>query len=317
MRLMEQVRAAIRYKQYSYRTEQAYVGWIKRFIFFHNKRHPSEMGASEIESFLTHLAVKRNVSSSTQNLALSAILFLYKEVLKYELPWMENFSRAKRPKRLPVVLTRDEVSAVLQAISNPLHRLVLSLIYGSGIRVAECLNLRVKDLDLERLELIVREGKGNKDRVTVVPQSLVDRLTEQLTQSRHYFDLDRSRSSPGVFMPDALERKYPNAGCEWSWHWVFPAPNHSLCPRTRIKRRHHMHPKAIQRSMKQACRDAGVGKPATPHTLRHSFATHLLERGYDIRTLQELLGHSDVKTTMIYTHVLNKGGRGVRSPLDT
>ena len=313
---MEQVSDKIRYKQYSYRTEQAYCGWIKRYIFFHNKRHPIDMGAAEIESFLTYLAVKRKVSVSTQNVALSAILFLYKEVLVVNLPWLENFTPAKRPKRLPVVLTRDEANRVLLAITNPLHHLVLSMLYGSGMRMQECLGLRIKDIDLSRFELVIRQGKGAKDRVTVVPQSLVTRLVEQIALSQRYFDLDRANAEPGVYLPDALDRKYPNAGCEWGWHWLFPSSKLSVCPRSGVRRRHFLHPKAIQRSMKNACRLVGITKPATPHTLRHCFATHMLENGYDIRTVQELLGHSDVKTTMIYTHVLNKGGRGVKSPLD-
>lgn len=316
MKLMEQVRGKIRYKQYSYRTEQAYCSWIKRYILFHNKRHPIEMGASDIESFLTYLAVKRNVSVSTQNLALSSILFLYKEVLTADLPWLENFTPAKRPKQLPVVLNRTEVTHVLSAISNPLHHLILSLLYGSGMRMQECLELRIKDIDLSRCELIIRRGKGAKDRVTVIPQSLVKKIEEQIELSSRYFELDRANSEPGVYLPDALERKYPNAGCEFGWHWLLPSSKLSVCPRTGVRRRHHLHPKAIQRSMKNACRSVGITKPATPHTLRHCFATHMLENGYDIRTVQELLGHSDVKTTMIYTHVLNKGGRGVTSPLD-
>jgi integron integrase len=316
MKLMDQVRNKIRYKQYSLRTEQAYVGWIKRFIFFHNKRHPSDMGASEIESFLTHLAVKRKVSASTQNLALSAVLFLYRDVLEVELPWLDGFSPAKRPQRLPVVLTQEETRKVLDQVEKPLHALVLRLLYGTGMRLMECIRLRVKDIDFERGEIMIREGKGRKDRVTVLPSAVADDLTRQLSVSRRWYDQDRVNRVPGVFLPDALARKYPNTGREWAWHWVFPSSKLSSCPRTRIIRRHHMDEKAIQRGMKQALHRAGIAKTASPHTLRHSFATHMLENGYDIRTVQELLGHSDVKTTMIYTHVLNRGGRGVKSPLD-
>jgi integron integrase len=316
MKLMDQVRNKIRYKQYSLRTEQAYVGWIKRFIFFHNKRHPAEMGASEIESFLTHLAVKRKVSASTQNLALSAVLFLYRDVLELELPWLDGFSPAKRPQRLPVVLTQEETQSMLDNVEKPLHALVLRLLYGTGMRLMECILLRVKDLDFARGEIMIREGKGRKDRVTVLPSAVVDDLRRQLSISRRWYDQDRVNQVPGVFLPDALARKYPNAGREWAWHWVFPSAKLSTCPRTRVIRRHHMDEKAIQRGMKQALQRAGIAKPASPHTLRHSFATHMLENGYDIRTVQELLGHSDVKTTMIYTHVLSRGGRGVKSPLD-
>jgi integron integrase len=317
MKLMDQVRNKIRYKQYSLRTEQAYTGWIRRYIFFHNKRHPAEMGASEIESFLTHLAVERKVSPATQNLALNSILFLYREVLEIELPWLDDFSHAKRPQRLPVVLSREEVNTLLDSVDKPLHSLVLRLLYGTGMRLMECIRLRVKDLDFGRNEITIREGKGRKDRVTVLPAAVLDDLKRQLVLARRWYDQDRVNHVPGVFMPDALARKYPNAGKEWAWHWVFPSSKLSTCPRTKVIRRHHMDEKAIQRSMKQAVHRVGIAKPASPHTLRHSFATHMLENGYDIRTVQELLGHSNVKTTMIYTHVLNRGGRGVRSPLDS
>ena len=316
MKLMDQVRGKIRYKQYSLRTEQAYTGWIKRYIFFHNKRHPSEMGASEIESFLTYLAVKRKVSASTQNLALCAILFLYRDVLEIELPWLDDFSPAKRPQRLPIVLSREEVQTLLDNVEKPLHALVLRLLYGTGMRLMECIRLRVKDLDFERSEIMIREGKGRKDRVTVLPSAVLDDLTKQLSISRRWYNQDRVNQVSGVYLPGALERKYPNAAKEWAWHWVFPSTKLSTCPRSRIIRRHHMDEKAIQRSMKQTIHRLGIAKSASPHTLRHSFATHMLENGYDIRTVQELLGHSDVKTTMIYTHVLNRGGRCVKSPLD-
>ncbi|MCK4706266.1 MAG: integron integrase [Gammaproteobacteria bacterium] len=316
MKLMDQVRDKIRYKQYSIRTESTYCEWIKRFIFFHNKRHPSEMGASEIESFLTHLASKRKVAASTQNVALNALLFLYREVLQIELPHLDDFEHAKRPKRLPVVLSQQEVRLLLSVIDHQLHALILRLLYGTGMRLMECIRLRVKDIDFERLEIMIRSGKGNKDRVTVLPETLVSDLKNQLEKARRGFMADRELGVAGVYMPFALERKYPAAGIEWGWQWVFPSSKLSIDPRTKIERRHHMDEKAIQRSMKQALRNAEISKQASPHTLRHSFATHLLESGYDIRTVQELLGHSDVKTTMIYTHVLNKGGRGVKSPLD-
>ena len=316
MKLMDQVRSKIRYKQYSLRTEQAYVGWIRRYILFHNKQHPSEMGKTEIEVYLTHLAVNRKVSASTQNLALSAILFLYRDVLEIELPWLDNFSPAKRPQRLPVVLSREEVRNLLDSVDKPLHALVLRLLYGTGMRLMECIRMRIKDIDFDRNEITIREGKGRKDRITVLPASITEELKKQLAVSRRFFDQDRINLVPGVYMPDALERKYPNAGTEWAWQWVFPSTKLSTCPRTKTVRRHHMDEKAIQRSMKLTIRRIGINKPASPHTLRHSFATHLLENGYDIRTVQELLGHSDVKTTMIYTHVLNRGGRGVTSPLD-
>ncbi len=316
MKLMDQVRDKIRYKQYSIRTESTYCEWIKRYIFFHNKRHPSEMGASEIESFLTYLASKRKVAASTQNVALSALLFLYRDVLQIELPWLENFEHAKRPKKLPVVLTQHEIKLLLSAIEHPLHSMILKLLYGTGMRLMECIRLRVKDIDFERLEIVIRSGKGNKDRVTVLPESLLDDLKVQLEKSRQCFSGDRESGIDGVYMPFALERKYPAAGIEWGWQWVFPSSKLSVDPRTGIERRHHMDEKAIQRSMKQALRKTDITKSASPHTLRHCFATHLLETGYDIRTVQELLGHADVKTTMIYTHVLNKGGRGVKSPLD-
>ena len=245
MKLMDQVRNKIRYKQYSLRTEQAYIGWIRRFIFFHNKHHPREMGASEIESFLTYLAVKRKVSASTQNLALSAILFLYRDVLEIQLPWLDAFSHAKRPKRLPVVLSRDEIQLLLDNVERPLHSLVLRLLYGTGMRLMECIRLRVKDVDFSRGEITIREGKGRKDRVTVLPVSVSGDLKQQMAISRRYYEQDRASLIPGVYLPDALEQKYPNAGKEWAWHWVFPSSKLSTCPRTRITRRHHMDEKAI------------------------------------------------------------------------
>lgn len=314
-KLLDQVITKLRTKHYSLRTEKVYVDWIKRFIWFHDKRHPQEMGAPQVEAFLSHLAVDRSVSASTQNQAKSALLFLYKEVLQIELPWLTEVTQAKVPKRLPVVLARDEVQAVLTRLDGT-SWLITSLLYGSGLRMMECLRLRVKDLDLTRREILVREGKGFKDRVTMLPVSLVEPLRLHLQKVKSLHDADLATGYGEVYMPMALDKKYPNAGKSWSWQYVFPSGKLSVDPRSGVVRRHHVDEKAIQRAMKKAVAAAGITKLATPHTLRHSFATHLLEGGYDIRTVQELLGHSDVSTTMIYTHVLNKGGRGVASPLD-
>lgn len=315
-KLLDQVRGKIRLKHYSLRTEQTYVDWIKRYILFHGKHHPRDMGASEVEAFLTHLAVARNVAASTQNQAKSALLFLYKEVLEIDLPWLNNVERAKAPKRLPVVLTRDEVQAVLSRLDGT-HWLIASLLYGSGLRIMEGVRLRVKDVELSRREILVRDGKGFKDRVTMLPESLVNPLKAHLQRVKALHDQDLAGGYGAVYLPYALEKKYPNAAREWAWQYVFPSAKLAVDPRTGEMRRHHLQDQAVQRAVKQAVRDSGVSKPATPHTLRHSFATHLLQGGYDIRTVQELLGHSDVSTTMIYTHVLNRGGRGVTSPLDT
>lgn len=279
------------------------------------KRHPRELGAADVEAFLTHLAVAGNVAASTQNQAKSALLFLYREVLETELPWLDNVERARAPKRLPVVLTRDEVHAVLSRLSGT-HWLIASLLYGAGLRIMEALRLRVKDVDFARKEILVRDGKGFKDRVTMLPAALAAPLTEHLKRVKALHGQDLAAGRGAVYLPYALERKYPGSARDWAWQYVFPSANLAEDPRTGIERRHHLQDQAVQRAMRQAVRDAGVDKPATPHTLRHSFATHLLEGGYDIRTVQELLGHADVSTTMIYTHVLNKGGRGVTSPLD-
>ncbi|MDK9701731.1 MAG: integron integrase [Sulfuritalea sp.] len=314
-RLLDQVRGKIRLKHYSLRTEQTYVDWIKRFIRHFGKRHPRDLGAAEVEAFLTHLAVVGRVAASTQNQAKSALLFLYREVLGNELPWLDNVEQAKAPRRLPVVLTRDEIHAVLSRLSGT-HWLIASLLYGTGLRLMECLRLRVKDIEFARGEILVRDGKGFKDRVTMLPESLSKPLEEHLSKVRALHERDVADGGGEVFLPYALSRKYPRAGREWRWQFVFPSGALSTDPRDGCIRRHHLQDQAVQRAMKQAVRDAGVVKPATPHTLRHSFATHLLEGGYDIRTVQELLGHSDVSTTMIYTHVLNKGGRGVVSPID-
>ncbi|MDP1770643.1 MAG: integron integrase [Methylobacter sp.] len=314
-KLLDQVRDRIRVKHYSIRTETQYVQWIKRFILFHGKRHPQEMGAAEVEAFLTHLAVDGQVSASTQNQALSALLFLYKEVLAIDLPWLGNVVRAKQPKRLPVVLTRSEVRDVLVRM-NGVYGLMANMLYGTGMRLMECVRLRVKDVDFERSEILIREGKGGKDRVTMLPASVVSGLRTHLEQRRALFEDDKRIGKADVFLPDALAKKYPNAATEWCWQYVFPSGSFSVDPRSGAERRHHIDEKLLQRAMKKAVQVSGIAKPATPHTLRHSFATHLLEAGYDIRTVQELLGHNDVSTTMIYTHVLNKGGRGVLSPLD-
>ena len=314
--LLDCVRDKIRLKHYSIRTETAYVEWVRRFVVFHQKRHPRELGAEHVEAFLTHLAVRRNVAASTQNQAKSALLFLYKEVLGSQLPWLDNVETAKRPQRLPVVLTRTEVDAVLSRIHGT-NGLIARLLYGSGLRLMEAVRLRVKDIELEQCEILVRDGKGAKDRVTMLPSSLVDALRAHLVLVRELHAQDLAAGMPGVYLPYALDRKYPNAPREWAWQYVFPSDRLSIDPRSGMRRRHHVDEQNIQRAMRHALREAGVAKFATPHTLRHSFATHLLQSGYDIRTVQELLGHSDVSTTMIYTHVLNRGGKGVLSPLDS
>jgi integron integrase len=305
----------MRVKHYSLRTEKTYVDWIKRFILHHGKRHPKDMGAAEVEAFLTYLAVERHVSASTQNQAKSALLYLYKEVLALELPWLDDVTQAKAPKRLPVVLTQSEVQAVLNRLDGTMW-LIASLLYGSGLRIMEALRLRVKDVDFARREILVREGKGFKDRVTMLPVSLEEPLKSHLLKVQALHKDDLSTGHGEVFMPMALDRKYPSAGMDWSWQYCFPSVKLSVDPRSKVVRRHHADDKTVQRAVKKAVNLAGLTKLATPHTFRHSFATHLLEGGYDIRTVQELLGHSDVSTTMIYTHVLNKGGRGVSSPLD-
>ena len=314
-KLLDQVREKLRLKHYSIRTESQYVQWIRRFILFHRKRHPRDMGASEVEAFLTYLAVEGNVAASTQNQALSALLFLYREVLNSKLPWMNEMVRAKRPARLPVVLTQAEVQAVLSRMQGvPL--LLAQLLYGTGMRLMECIRLRVKDVDFDRLEILVRDGKGGKDRVTMLPQKLAAALQQHLTWRRALYQDDLGAGKADVHLPHALAIKYPGASTQWGWQYIFVAASYSTDPRSGVVRRHHLDEKQLQRAFKRAVQAAGFAKPATPHTLRHSFATHLLQAGYDIRTVQELLGHADVATTMIYTHVLNKGGRGVSSPLD-
>jgi integron integrase len=313
--LLNEVRLRIRARHMSYRTEKTYLDWIRRFIRFHGLQHPQTMGPVEVEAFLTALAVDRQVSASTQNQALAAILFLYREVLEVELPWLSGVVRAKRPQRLPVVLTRAEVKSVLEKLSG-IEWLVVSLLYGTGMRLGECVALRVKDIDLTRREILIRDAKGQKDRVTMLPDTLVSHVKAQVLHARSLFDKDRQELRAGVTLPHALNRKYPDAAISWAWYWVFPSPSLCVNPYSHALARHHLYPQNVQRAVRLAIRAAGIEKPASTHTFRHSFATHLLEDGYDIRTVQELLGHADVKTTMIYTHVLNKGGRGVRSPLD-
>jgi integron integrase len=314
-KLLDRVRATARLRHLSLRTERAYVDWIKRYIFFHNKRHPQYMGEAEIRAFISDLAVKGKVSASTQTVALSAVLFLYRDVLKKELPYVANIERAQKPKRLPTVFTRDEAKRIVSRLSGT-HGLVAALLYGSGLRLMECLRLRVKDVDFTYGQIMVRDGKGEKDRVTMLPESLKQTLEVHLKRVKSIHEEDLKAGCGEVYLPYALVKKYPRAAKEWGWQYVFPAASLSLDPRTGRKRRHHISDNAIQSAMKKAIRSSGLIKHGSCHTLRHSFATHLLEDGYDIRTVQELLGHKDVRTTMIYTHVLNKGGRGVRSPLD-
>jgi integron integrase len=313
--VLERVRERIRLKHYSIRTEETYLQWIRRFLEFHRPRDLRILEATDLEAFLTYLAVDGKVAASTQNQALNAILFAYREVLQLGIPWLDDVVRASKPRRLPVVLTRQETQALLSRLEG-VNWLMASLLYGSGLRLMECVRLRVKDLDLERCVLTVRDGKGGKDRVTVFPGTLEEPMKLQLSRSRSLFDQAVREGRAGVYLPYALERKYPSASVEWGWQYVFPATDYSVDPRTGIRRRHHLSEQNLQRAVKQAVRDSGITKPASCHTLRHSFATHLLENGYDLRTIQELLGHSDIRTTQIYTHVLNRGGRGVLSPLD-
>ena len=314
-RLLDQLRGRIRAKHYSPRTEEAYVSWVRAFVRFHGTRHPATLGAAEVTAFLSHLAVHRRVAASTQNQALAALLFLYRDVLGIDLPWLDEVVRAKRPARLPIVLTPDEVRLVLERMDGA-PRLMATLMYGAGLRVLEACRLRVKDVDFGRNEILVREGKGDRDRRTVLPESARDPLRAHLDRVLRQHRSDLARGAGWVELPGRLHIKYPNAGREWPWQWVFPATRTYLHLETRQRRRHHLHETVLQREFRMACLGAGLSKPASPHTLRHSFATHLLEAGYDIRTIQELLGHRDVSTTMIYTHVLNRGGRGITSPAD-
>ncbi len=314
-RLLDQVRELIRIRHYSIRTEQAYLQWIRRYIIFHGRRHPRQLGAPELTAFLSDLAIRGKVAASTQNQALNAILFLYRDVLKIALPWLEDVQRAKRSQHLPVVLTQEEVKRLLAQLEGTVW-LMASVTYGGGLRLLECLRLRVKDVDFERAELTIRDGKGQKDRMTTLPKRLIEPLRDHLARVKVRHERDLEEGFGRVYLPFALERKYPNADREWGWQYVFPSSRRSIDPRSGVERRHHVNPEVLQRAIKNAVRRAQIVKPASVHTLRHSFATHLLEAGYDIRTVQELPGHSDVKTTMIYTHVLNRGSRGVVSPFD-
>lgn len=314
-RLMDQVRARCRRLNYSVRTERAYVGWIRRFVLANDKRHPRDLGAREIEKLLTDLAVRGNVAASTQNQALSALLFLYREVMGLDLPWMEGVTRAKRPQRLPVVLSRAEVERLLTMIDGEVW-LMAALLYGTGIRLMECMRLRVKDIDFERRQITVRDGKGAKDRQVPLPDGVRDRLKCAVERVRILHEQDLAAGNGTVWLPHALSRKYPTAEREFAWQYVFPARSLSIDPRSGARRRHHVDEAVLQRAIKVARTRAGIDKPVTPHALRHSFATHLLEFGADLRTIQALLGHKDVATTQIYTHVLNRGAGGVLSPLD-
>ncbi len=314
-RLLDQLRDALRLRHYSIRTEQSYVYWAKRYILFHGKRHPRDMGKPEVEAFLTHLAANLDVAASTQNQALSALLFLYKDVLGVELPWLDGVERAKRPARLPVVLTEEEVRLLLDRLDEG-AALMVRLLYGTGMRLMECLRLRVQDVDFGRGMIVIRNGKGARDRVTMLPDSLVGPLKTQLDHAKTLHQADLAAGRGAVYLPHALAVKYPHAPQQWIWQYVYPSGTLSVDPRSGRVGRHHASEKTLQRSVKRAAELAGIAKPVSPHTLRHSFATHLLNAGHDIRTVQELLGHKDVSTTMIYTHVLNKGGHGVTSPLD-
>jgi integron integrase len=313
--LLDEVRRALQVRHYSRSTERSYVGWIRRFILFHGRRHPAEMGEAEIGEFLTWLAVERKIAATTQNQALSALLFLYRHVLNRGVGSLEGIVHARTPRRLPVVLSRQEVRALLAALHG-MHRLMATLLYGSGLRLMECARLRVKDIDFPGNQIVVRAGKGNCDRVTLLPASVTPALSRHLRDVRQRHRRDVAHGAGWVELPSALARKYPNAGSEWCWQWVFPATRSYIHSATHQRRRHHLHQSALQRAVKDAVRLAGIAKRATCHTLRHSFATHLLEDGYDIRTIQKLLGHKSVNTTMIYTHVLNRGPAGVRSPAD-
>lgn len=314
-KLLDQVREAIRMKHYSYRTEQAYVDWIKRFILFHNKRHPKEMGAEDVQGYISYLANERKVAASTQNQALSAIMFLYKYVLQNELDFPSDILRPSRPEHLPTVLSHQEALAVIRKMTGT-PNLIARLLYGSGLRVSECLRLRIKDLDFTNRQIIVRDGKGENDRATILPDSVMMDLKSQIEIARLIHQRDLKEGFGEVSLPYALDRKYPNAPKEFAWQYVFPSLNRSVDPISNRIKRHHLDVTVVQKAVRQAAHVAGLDKPVSPHTFRHSFATHLLQNGYDIRTVQELLGHKDVKTTMIYTHVLQRGGMAVKSPLD-
>ncbi len=314
-RLLDKVHAVLRIHHYSLRTEHSYVQWIKRFILFHKKRHPKEMGKLEVEAFLSYLATDKNVAASTQNQALSAILFLYKKVLNIEIDWVDNVVRAKRPKYLPVVLSPNEVKTMIRAMDGT-YQLMAKILYGSGLRLMELLRLRVQDVNFDYEQIVVRSGKGNKDRVTVLPANVMSDIKEQLKLTRLLHNKDLQEGYGEVYLPFALERKYPNAAKEWIWQYIFPSSKRSMDPESNVIRRHHIYHQNFTRAIKKAAYDIGINKRVTSHTFRHCFATHMLENGYDIRTVQELLGHKDVKTTQIYTHVMKKGASGVKSPLE-
>jgi integron integrase len=315
-RLLDQVRNAIRVRHYSIRTEEAYVQWIKRYIYFHEKRHPKDMGETHVNQFLSHLAVKGRVAASTQNQALCALVFLYRHVLQKELGAFGDIVRARRPARLPEVLTREEIQRLMTHMDG-IYRLMAALMYGAGLRLMETVRLRVKDVDFGYNRINVRDGKGGKDRVTMLPQSIKPALENHLVETRTIFQFDRQEKIDGVYMPSALARKYPQASVSWAWQYVFPSSTLSIDPRSGLRRRHHIYNRSVQRAVSTAARKARIHKKVGCHTLRHSFATHLIEQGYDIRTVQELLGHKSIKTTQIYTHVLNRGGQGVLSPADS
>lgn len=315
-KLLDRVRQTARFRHLSRKTEKSYLYYIRDFILFHQKRHPQDMGASEVRDYLSHLATDQQIAASTQNVALSALLFLYRQVLNLHLSDIEGIERPQRPKRLPTVFSRSEVQAILAQVGDDPEGLVLRLLYGTGMRLTECLRLRIKDIDFDYNQIVIRDGKGKKDRITMLPRSLASPLQQQIARTKLAHDRELLDGYGEVELPDALARKYPNAPRDWGWQYVFPAAFRSRDPRSGSVRRHHLSEDRIQRRMKQAKQQASIAKPGSCHTFRHSFATHLLEDGYDIRTVQELLGHQDVRTTMIYTHVLNRGGRGVRSPLD-
>jgi len=314
-KLMDVVSETFRVEHYAYRTEETYIYWIKRFICFHGNKHPKELGAEEIQEFLSHLATKQHVSASTQNQALSSILFLYKKVLDVDLPWMNEIVRARRPKTIPIVLTRAEVTQVLACMQGR-YLLMASMLYGCGLRMTECLRLRIQDVDFEYLQLSIRGGKGQKDRFTVLPEKLIPDMEYQMGTVRQLMNRDMALNKNGVSLPYAIDRKYKTAARSYQWQYLFPSDRYAFIRHNESRRRHHAHASGLSRAVKAAVTESGINKRATTHTFRHSFATHLMERGCDIRTVQELLGHSDVKTTQIYTHVIKRGGNAVRSPLD-
>ncbi len=313
---LDQVRGAIRVRHYSIRTEQAYIAWIKQFILYHGKRHPAELGDRDISDFLTYLTQQRHVAAATQNQALNALVFMYRHVLEKPVGELQDVVRAKKPKRLPVVLSQLEVARLLSHLTG-IHWLIGCLMYGSGLRLMECVRLRVKDVEFERRAILVRDGKGGKDRVVTLADALLEPLARHLDTVKTLHERDIAAGFGRVYLPFALAKKYPNADIEWGWQYVFPASRRSIDPRSNIERRHHINESSVQKAVKNAVRQAGIDKPASCHTLRHSFATHLLEAGADIRTVQDQLGHADIRTTQIYTHVLNRGGLAVKSPLNT